>query len=76
MSQEQTEITYSSALTELDAIVKEIEGETVSVDELTDKVKRATFLISFCKERLRLTEEQVGKILQAPTEDTPSATQT
>ncbi|MEW5744761.1 MAG: exodeoxyribonuclease VII small subunit [Nitrospirota bacterium] len=54
---------YSQALSELERIVSEIEAEDIDVDALSEKVKRATTLISFCKERLRATEEEVGRIL-------------
>jgi exodeoxyribonuclease VII small subunit len=33
------------------------------VDELSLKVKRAAQLITFCREKLRSTEEEVSKIL-------------
>lgn len=55
--------TYSQALTELEKIVEEIESEDVDVDALADKVKRATFLITFCKSRLRSTEEELKEVL-------------
>jgi exodeoxyribonuclease VII small subunit len=57
-------ITYSQAIEELEAIVYEIENEDISVDQLSEKVKRASFLISMCKEALHTTEEEVKKILE------------
>jgi len=56
-------LTYETAYTELQAIASEIENETVSVDALADKVKRASFLISFCQAKLKSTEAEVGKII-------------
>ncbi len=55
--------TYSQALTELEKIVAEIESENVDVDILAEKVKRASWLVQFCKGRLRSTEEEVKKAL-------------
>ena len=55
--------TYSQALTELERIVGEIESEEVDIDTLADKIKRAAWLIQFCKGRLRSTEEDVKKVL-------------
>ncbi|MCG6552643.1 MAG: exodeoxyribonuclease VII small subunit [Candidatus Magnetominusculus sp. LBB02] len=46
---------YSEALREIEDIISAIEGETVDVDVLTDKVKRAITLINACKARLRQT---------------------
>jgi exodeoxyribonuclease VII small subunit len=56
-------LTYESAYTELAQIAKEIESESVSVDVLAQKVKRASELVSFCQSRLRSTEAEVNKII-------------
>ena len=56
--------TYESAFKELQQIAKEIETEAVSVDVLADKVKRASELITFCQNKLRSTEIEVGKIIE------------
>jgi exodeoxyribonuclease VII small subunit len=56
--------TYESAYKELQQIAKEIESESVSVDVLAEKVKRASELISFCQDKLRKTELEVGKIIE------------
>lgn len=55
---------YTEAFEELQAIVSEIENGQISVDELSDKVKRATELIRICKTKLTTTEENVNKILK------------
>ena len=57
------QMTYSLALTELEDIINEIESEEINVDILAEKVKRASYLIKFCKVRLRNTEEEVKKVL-------------
>lgn len=56
-------LTYESALSELTAISKEIENETISVDALASKVKRASELIEFCQTKLKSTEAEVTKII-------------
>ena len=55
---------YSEAFEELQTIVAEIENGEISVDELSEKVKRATELIRICKVKLTTTEENVNKILK------------
>jgi exodeoxyribonuclease VII small subunit len=55
---------YTQAFEELQKIVNEIENGRISVDELSDKVKRATELIIICKTKLTTTEENVNKILR------------
>ena len=56
--------TYSQAIEELETIVSEIENESISVDELSEKVKRASLLIRLCKTKLTKTEEEVSKVLE------------
>lgn len=55
---------YEAAFNELQDIVEEIEQGEISIDELSDKVKRASLLISICKKKLTSTEEDVKKILK------------
>ncbi len=55
---------YTQAFEELQAIVSEIEEGRISVDDLSEKVKRAAHLISVCKSKLSTTEEDVNKILK------------
>jgi exodeoxyribonuclease VII small subunit len=57
------QLTYSQAWKELEEIINEIESEEINVDVLTEKVKRASCLIKFCKGRLRNTEDEVKKII-------------
>ncbi len=56
-------LTYEKAIAELEEIVNKIESEEISVDELSEKVKRASELIKICKAKLFSTEEEVNKIL-------------
>ena len=58
-----SKLTYTSAITELEAIVQEIESGKIDVDVLTAKVKRASELIKFCKDSLRNTQKEVKKTL-------------
>ncbi len=57
------QITYYQALTELEKIINEIESEKIDLDLLAEKVKRAAYLIKFCRSKLRSTEEDVKKAL-------------
>ena len=56
--------TYEAAYKELQQIAREIENETVSVDVLAAKVKRASELITFCQNKLRSTEMEVTRIIE------------
>ncbi|MEI7661308.1 MAG: exodeoxyribonuclease VII small subunit [Bacteroidota bacterium] len=55
---------YTEAFEELQGIVSEIEGGDISVDELSEKVKRAALLIRICKNKLSATEGDVNRILK------------
>jgi len=56
--------TYESAIKELQQIVNEMQEEMVSIDEITEKVKRAKELMDFCKNKLREVGEDVDKLLE------------
>lgn len=59
---EQT-LTYEESYNELKSIAREIENESVSVDVLAQKVKRASELITYCQAKLKSTEAEVNKII-------------
>jgi exodeoxyribonuclease VII small subunit len=59
-----TEINYTDAFDELQEIVSDMEDGQINVDELAQKVKRATELIRICKNKLTATEGDVQKILK------------
>ena len=59
----ETTLTYETAYDELVQIAREIEEESVSVDILAQKVKRASELITFCQGKLKSTEVEVNKII-------------
>ena len=65
MKNEQTEEpSYQSAWTELQKIVNDLQGGGVGIDELSSKIERAAELVRFCRERLRSTEDAVGRLGQ------------
>jgi exodeoxyribonuclease VII small subunit len=58
------EINYQKAFDELQDIVSDMEDGQINVDELAQKVKRASELIRICKNKLTATEGDVQKILK------------
>jgi exodeoxyribonuclease VII small subunit len=58
------ELNYTKAFEELQLIVLEIERGEISVDELSEKVKRAVVLIKTCKDKLVSTEDSVNEALK------------
>jgi exodeoxyribonuclease VII small subunit len=65
----QENMNYTDAYQELMDIVQEIENGDISVDVLSEKVKRASMLLRFCKEKLKQTEVDVDQILKDLSEE-------
>ncbi|AWB09830.1 MAG TPA: exodeoxyribonuclease VII small subunit [Thermodesulfobium narugense] len=53
------EISYKEALDELNSIVQKIESDEIDMDELSNIVKRALFLVNLCKSKLKKTEDEL-----------------
>lgn len=56
--------TYKESISEIEEILGQIENNELDVDELSEKVKRVSFLIGICKEKLKNTEEEIEKIIK------------
>ena len=55
---------YKEAIAEIDEILRQLENNELDVDELSEKVKRVSHLVTLCKEKLHNTEEEIDKILK------------
>lgn len=55
---------YGESIAEIEATLQQMENDEMDVDELSEKVKRVSFLIRSCREKLLQTEEEVEKILK------------
>jgi len=55
---------YESAYDELQTIIEQIEEGDIGVDDLAEKVKRASDLISFCKKKLKSVEQDVDEVMK------------
>lgn len=55
---------YDKAYLELQEIMADLQNDEISVDVLTEKVKRASELIKFCNQKLRSTETQISEIIK------------
>lgn len=61
---EENKLNYKEAMIEIESIVAKLEDNQLDVDDLSEKVKRVSQLIAFCKSKLHDTEEEVEKILK------------
>lgn len=57
-------LSYKEAISEIEEILQQIENEEPDVDQLSEKVKRLSTLVSWCREKLHHTEEEIEKILK------------
>lgn len=53
---------YEQALLELQNIVAKIEANEVSIDDLSEQMKRAAKLIAYCQKKLRGTEVEMEQL--------------
>lgn len=58
-----SELTYNQAVTELDAILRAMQGDQCDIDSLTAFTRRATELLKECRRRLTTTDEELRAIL-------------
>jgi exodeoxyribonuclease VII small subunit len=56
-------IGYAAAMTELDAILDELERDDLDVDVLAERVKRASELIKLCRTRIARAQADVDTIV-------------
>ena len=57
-------LSYKEAIGEIEEILKQIENDEPDVDQLSEKVKRLSVLVTWCREKLHQTEEEIEKILK------------
>lgn len=56
-------LSYKDAVSELEEIVNDIENESIDVDQLAEKVDRASKLLTICSNKLKKTESEVEKVI-------------
>lgn len=64
LNNDHPQVSYKQAIEELEQIVREIESGDLDLDDLLEKVDRATWLISYCKAKLKHSESQLNKLLK------------
>ncbi len=56
-----TNLTFDKAFSDLTALVEEIENDEIQLDTLSQKVKQANELITFCEDSLRSIKSETEK---------------
>ncbi|MBQ5843297.1 MAG: exodeoxyribonuclease VII small subunit [Alistipes sp.] len=58
------ELSYSEAMAEIESILSALQSDNCDVETLTQKVKRASELITLCRKKLRKAETSVEKLFE------------
>ncbi len=61
------DMTYRDAVNELDTILREMQSDNCDIDKLSAMTRRATELITECRNRLTATDEELRNILASLT---------
>ena len=61
--------TYSEAVTELEEIVKQMQSNECSIDNLSELTTRSLELLQFCKDKLTKTDKELKKIFANLTDE-------
>jgi exodeoxyribonuclease VII small subunit len=59
-------ISYETAIKELETILAQLQTEQVSIDQLVERSERAAELIEYCKNKLRELETKLAPKAQKP----------
>ena len=57
------QITYSKAISELEDIIRKMQSNECSIDNLSQLTSRSLQLLTICKDKLTKTGEELKKIL-------------
>ncbi len=63
------EMKYEEAFAQLQDIVRKMESDEYSIDEVAVQLKTAQQLIKFCKDKLTKTEEEIQKVQSSELRD-------
>lgn len=61
--EENTEMTYTQAVTELEQLVLKMQDPQCSIDNLTAYTRRSKQLLDICRQKLTQADEQLKQIL-------------
>ena len=55
---------YDDSITELQEILSSLQNDELTIDDLTNTIKRSTELLELCNSKLRSTEKEVNLVIQ------------
>lgn len=60
------EMTFESALAELETVVRQLEGGQIKLDEAVAVYERGVQLKKFCEDKLKAAQSKIDKLIIAP----------
>jgi exodeoxyribonuclease VII small subunit len=60
----QKKLSYRESINEIEEILSSIENEEPDVDILSEKVKRVTYLLKYCRNKIYKTKDEVDNVLK------------
>ncbi len=63
-AEEKENPSFSSAMSELEAILQRIDDDAIDVDRLAEELQRATELLELCRGKIRKAEVEVKQIVE------------
>ena len=61
--EENNQMTYTQAVTELEQLVQKMQDPQCSIDNLSEYTKRSKELLDICRQKLTVADEQLKQIL-------------
>lgn len=74
-SAKKSEPKFGEAMSELEEILRRIEGDEIDIDELAAELKNASQLLELCRSKIRRAELEVSQIVQSIDSDEGSEDQ-
>lgn len=56
---------YNKAIAEIETILRELQSDNCDIDTMVEKTRRASELITRCRERLTATETELRTVLES-----------
>ena len=58
------DMNYDDSITELQKILSSLQNDELSIDDLTNTIKRSTELLELCNSKLKSTEKEVNLVIK------------
>ncbi len=57
-------ISYQEAMNQINSILEKLNNEELDIDALSKEIKKATELITLCKQKLRTAQDEIDKLFE------------